>query len=303
MNLMENLKGIGTALVTPFGDDGRVDEAGLLRLVDFQLEAGIDMLVPCGTTGEGATLEPDEWDRVIGRVVEAAAGRVPVVAGAGSNSTAGAIRLTRRAGQLGADAVLSVGPYYNKPNQAGFYEHFRAIAEASDIPVVLYNVPGRTGSNILAETTLALAELPGIVGIKEASGSLDQVMAILRLRPEGFRVLSGVDEHTLAMIALGADGVISVASNEAPGMFGDMVRLAIGGNLARARELHYRLLPLMNANMADTNPIPVKSVLAMMGLIGERYRLPLVGPSPATRQRLAAVAEELGLLQHKEHRV
>jgi 4-hydroxy-tetrahydrodipicolinate synthase len=299
MNLNDRLKGTGTALVTPFGTDGQVDLAALDQCVELQLEAGVEMLLPCGTTGEGATLEPGEWERVVGRVVEKVAGRVPVIAGAGSNSTAEAIRMTRRARDLGADAVLSGGPYYNKPNQTGFYEHFRAIACEADTPLVLYNVPGRTGSNIQAETTLALAELPGIVGIKEASGNLDQIMAILRLRPAGFRVLSGDDALTLATIALGADGVVAVTSNVAPKMFGDMVRLALAGDLDPARVLHYRLLPLMHAHLADTNPIPVKAVLAMMGRIEETYRLPLVGPSPALRQRLRAVVEELGILEQK----
>jgi len=299
MNLKNSLKGTGTAMVTPFGADQGVDDTALDRLVEFQLDAGVEMLLPCGTTGEGATLEPEEWERVVGRVVERAGGRVPVIAGAGSNSTAGAIRLARRAAELGADGVLSVGPYYNKPNQAGFYAHFRAIAEASEAAVVIYNVPGRTGSNIHAETTLALAELPGIAGIKEASGNLEQVMAILRLRPEGFRVLSGDDALTLAMLALGADGVVSVTSNAAPKMFGDMVRLALDGRIAEARALHYRMLPLMRASVADTNPIPIKAVLAMMGRMEEVYRLPLVPPSPALRERLRAVVEELGILGQK----
>ena len=299
MELMDNLRGTGTALVTPFDEAGHVDEAALDRFVEFQIEAGVEMLLPCGTTGEGPTLEPVEWDRVVSRVVERAAGRVPVIAGAGSNATAEAVARARRAGELGADAVLSVGPYYNKPNQTGFYEHFRAIAEASDVPVVIYNVPGRTGSNVRAETTLALAELPGIVAIKEASGDLDQVMAILRLRPEGFRVLSGVDELTLPIIALGGDGVVSVASNEVPQMFGDMVRLGVEGKFAEARRMHYRLLPLMHVNMVDTNPIPVKAALAMMGRMQEACRLPLVPLSRDARQRVRAVIEELGLLEQK----
>lgn len=302
MDLKSHLNGTGTAMVTPFRPDGPVDEVALARFVQSQIEAGVEMLFPCGTTGEGATLEPDEWERVVGSVVEMARGRVPVIAGAGSNSTRAAIRVTRRAQALGADAVLSVGPYYNKPNQAGFYEHFRAVSEATDMPVVIYNVPGRTGSNLQAETALALAELPGIVGIKEASGNLHQVMAILRLRPDGFQVLSGDDALTLAILALGGDGVVSVTSNAAPKMFGDMVRHAREGKLAEARVLHYRLLPLMQAMMADTNPIPVKAVLAMMGAMEETCRLPLVAPTPALRQRLRAVVEELGILEQKVSR-
>ena len=299
MKLMDKLIGTGTALVTPFDSRGGIDQGALDRFVDFQLDAGIEMLLPCGTTGEGATLEQDEWDRVVGTVVARAGGRVPVVAGAGSNATADAIRRARRAAELGADAVLSVGPYYNKPNQTGFYEHFRAIAEASNVPVVIYNVPGRTGSNIRAETTLALAELPGVVGIKEASGDLDQVMAIIRLRPKGFRVFSGEDALTLAIIALGGDGVVSVTSNLAPRLFSDMVRLGIAGDFDKARALHYRLLPLMHVNMVDTNPIPVKAALAMMGHIDEQYRLPLVPLSKDARQHVHAVVEELGLLEKK----
>lgn len=298
-DFMDKLKGTGTALVTPFTSKGEVDEAALDRLVETQVDAGVEMLLPCGTTGEAATLEMGEWERVIARVVEKAAGRVPVIAGAGSNCTAHAIRDTRRAQALGADAVLSVGPYYNKPNQAGFYAHFRAITEAVDVPLVLYNVPGRTGSNVAAETTLALAELPGIVGIKEASGDLDQIMAILRLRPRGFRVLSGDDALTLTVMVLGGDGVVSVTSNVAPKLFSDMVRLAARQQLGEASALHYKLLPLMHALVADTNPIPVKAVLAMMGRMEERYRLPLVGPTPALRQRLRSVVAELGLLEQK----
>jgi 4-hydroxy-tetrahydrodipicolinate synthase len=300
--LKKKLRHTGTALVTPFTSGGEVDETALDRLVESQIEAGVEMLLPCGTTGEAATLETGEWERVIARVVEKAAGRVPVIAGAGSNSTAHAIRDARRAQALGADGVLSVGPYYNKPNQSGFYAHFRAIVEAVDLPLVLYNVPGRTGSNVSAETTLALAELPGVVGIKEASGNLDQIMAILRLRPAGFRVLSGDDALTLTIMALGGDGVVAVTSNVAPKLFGDMVRLAAREQLREARALHYRLLPLMHALVADTNPIPVKTVLAMMGRIEEQYRLPLVGPSPALRQRLRSVVDELGLLEQKAGR-
>jgi len=294
-----SLSGTGTALVTPFAAGGSVDWDALSRFLEFQIEAGVEMLVPCGTTGEAATLDPGEWERVIAVTVEKASGRVPVIAGAGSNSTAEAIRQTRRAEALGVDGILSVGPYYNKPNQTGIYEHFRAIAEASALPVVIYNVPGRTGTNILPETTLALAELPGIAGIKEASGDLDQVMSILRLRPQGFSVLSGDDALTLAMLVLGADGVVSVTSNVAPRMFGDMVRSARASRLPEARNLHFRLLPLMHATVADTNPIPVKSILSMLGRMEEEYRLPLVRPTSALRQRLRAVVGELGLLEQK----
>lgn len=295
----QKFQGTGTALVTPFHLDGSLDEAALVRLVEFQIEAGIDMLLPCGTTGEGATLETAEWERVISLVVERASGRVPVIAGAGCNSTARALRLTKRAAELGADGILSVGPYYNKPSQNGFYEHFKAVAEVCDLPLIVYNVPGRTSSNIRAETTLRLAELPGIVAVKEASGDLDQVMEIIRHRPEGFRVLSGDDALTLPMIVLGADGVVSVVSNEAPAMFGELVDAALGGEFDRARALQYRLLPLMRANFIESNPIPVKAVLAMMGLLEESYRLPLTRASNESREALRNIASELGLLEEK----
>ena len=295
----QKFQGTGTALVTPFHLDGSVDEAALVRLVEFQIEAGIDMLLPCGTTGEGATLETAEWERVIALVVERASGRVPVIAGAGCNSTARALRLTKRAAELGADGTLSVGPYYNKPSQNGFYEHFKAVAEVCDLPLIVYNVPGRTSSNIRAETTLRLAELPGIVAVKEASGDLDQVMEIIRHRPEGFRVLSGDDALTLPMIVLGADGVVSVVSNEAPAMFGELVDAALDGEFDRARALQYRLLPLMRANFIESNPIPVKAVLAMMGLLEESYRLPLTRASNESREALRNIASELGLLEEK----
>ena len=296
----QKFQGTGTALVTPFASGGSIDEAALARLIDFQIDGGVDMILPCGTTGEGATLESDEYERVIGLIVDRVAGRVPVIVGAGCNSTQRAVKLTRTARELGADGVLSVGPYYNKPTQAGFYEHFKAITETDDIPVVVYNVPSRTSSNISAETMLRLAELPGIVAVKEASGDFDQVMEIIRNRPDGFSVLSGDDGATLAIVALGGDGVVSVAANEAPEMIHDMVDAALEGDMDRARALHYRLLPLMRANFIETNPIPVKAVLAMMGLIEERYRLPLVPMAPANKDRLRTVAEDLGLLRRSE---
>jgi 4-hydroxy-tetrahydrodipicolinate synthase len=296
----QRFRGTGTALVTPFAPGGSVDETSLARLVDFQIDGGIDMIVPCGTTGEGATMEGDEYERVIGSIVERVAGRVPVIAGAGCNSTERAVKLTRTARRLGADGVLSVGPYYNKPTQAGFYEHFKAIAEADDIPVVVYNVPSRTSSNISAETMLRLADLPGIVAVKESSGDFDQVMEIIRNRPDGFSVLSGDDWATLPMVALGGDGVVSVAANEAPTMIHDMVDAALAGDLDRARALHYRLLPLMRANFIETNPIPVKAALAMMGMIDERYRLPLVPMAPENKARLRSVVEDLGLFEGSE---
>src|SRR5215475_3608316 len=285
----KRFQGTGTALVTPFKRDGAIDEAALRRLVDFQIAEGIDMLLPCGTTGEGATLDSAETERVVSIVIEQAKRRVPVIVGAGSNSTAKAIQQTKAAKKLGADGVLSVGPYYNKPTQQGFYEHFKAIAEAEDIPIIVYNVPGRTGSNIEAKTMLRLAEVPNIVAVKEASGNFGQIMDILRDRPPDFRVLSGDDAIALAMVAMGGDGIISVVSNEAPGMMTDIVDAGLAGNLKRAREAHYRLLPLMNANFLESNPIPVKAALAMMGFIEENYRLPLVAMTPANREKLQRI--------------
>ena len=290
-------QGTGTAMVTPFKADGTIDEKALRRFVDFQIDGGVDMLLPCGTTGEGATLDEQETDRVIQIVIEQAKRRVPVIAGAGSNSTAKAVQITRRAKKAGADGVLSVGPYYNKPTQQGFYEHFKAIAEAENMPVIVYNVPGRTGSNIEAKTMLRLAEIPNIVAVKEASGNIGQIMEIIREAPRDFRVLCGDDAMALPVIAVGGDGIVSVVSNEAPSMMSEMIDAALDGHLERAKELHYKLLPLMNINFIESNPIPVKAALAMMGLIEENYRLPLVRIGAANREKLAKVVEEVGLLQ------
>jgi 4-hydroxy-tetrahydrodipicolinate synthase len=293
----KRFQGTGTAMITPFKSDGSVDEKALRRFVDFQIDGGVDMLLPCGTTGEGATLDENETDRVVQIVIEQSRQRVPVIVGAGSNSTAKAIQMTKRAKRLGADGVLSVGPYYNKPTQQGYYEHFKAITDAVDIPVIVYNVPGRTGGNIEAKTMLRLAEIPNIVAVKEASGNLSQIMDIIREAPSEFRVLSGDDALALAIVAVGGDGVVSVVSNETPAMMSAMIDAALQGNVDKARELHYKLLPLMNVNFIESNPIPAKAALAMMGLIEENYRLPLVRIAPANREKVAKVVEELGLLQ------
>jgi 4-hydroxy-tetrahydrodipicolinate synthase len=293
----KTFQGTGTAMITPFKSDGSIDENALRRFVDFQIEGGVDMLLPCGTTGEGATLEPDETDRVVQIVIEQSRGRVPVIVGAGTNSTAKAVKMTKRAKKLGADGVLSVGPYYNKPTQQGYYEHFKAIAESEEIPVIVYNVPGRTGGNIEATTMLRLAEIPNIAAVKEASGNLGQIMDVIRDAPSGFRILSGDDALTLAVIALGGHGVVSVVSNEAPGMMAAITDAALEGDLAKAREIHYKLLPLMNANFIESNPIPVKAALAVMGLIEETYRLPLVPMSAANREKFLKIVEKLGLVQ------
>ena len=284
-------------MITPFKSDGSIDEQALRRFVDFQISGGVDMLLPCGTTGEGATLDDSETDRVLEIVLDQSRRRVPVILGAGSNSTAKAVQMTKRAKRLGADGVLSVGPYYNKPTQQGFYEHFKAIAEADDIPVIVYNVPGRTGSNIETKTMLRLAEIANIVAVKEASGNLGQIMDIIRDRPSDFRVLSGDDALTLAVIALGGDGVVSVVSNETPAMMSALTNAALDGSLGKARELHYKLLPLMNVNFIESNPIPVKAALAMMGLLEENYRLPMVRITAANRDKVSQIVEALGLLE------
>lgn len=296
------LRGCATALVTPFTADGSVDEESLTRLIEYQLAGRIKLLVPCGTTGESATMTEAEDQLVINRAIELARGRARVIAGTGSNSTAVAIENSKIAKALGADAVLVVAPFYNKPTQQGLYAHFRAIAEAVEIPIVIYNVPGRTSCNIAAETTLRLArDCENIVAVKEASGDLAQIMKILRDRPEGFRVLSGDDAFTFPMIALGADGLISVASNEAPELMARLVNLALAGNWDEARALHYRLLPLMEVNFIESSPGPVKAGLAMMNLIGEHYRLPLVPIEEKNRTALRKVLSDLGLLKEALH--
>jgi 4-hydroxy-tetrahydrodipicolinate synthase len=292
-------QGTGTALVTPFRADGSIDEAALRRLVDIQVRDGIDMLLPCGTTGEGATLETDEVDQVVRIVIEQAKGRVPVIIGAGSNSTARAVKATEQAKRIGAAGVLSVGPYYNKPTQNGYFAHFKAIAEIG-LPVIVYNVPSRTASNIEASTILRLAEVSNIVGVKESSGNLAQVMEIVQNRPPDFRVLSGDDYLGLAVIAAGGDGLVSVVANEAPRLTREMIDAALDGDFATARAIHYRLLPLMNANFLESNPIPVKAALALMGLIEEHYRLPLVSIAQSNREKLQKILQETGLIQSLE---
>lgn len=297
------LRGCATALVTPFTADGGVDEKRLRALIEYQIAGGVRVLVPCGTTGESVTMSDDENRLVIRTTVELARGRAKVIAGTGSNSTAITIQRSENARALGVDGVLTVAPYYNKPTQDGLYAHFRAIAEAvNGLPVVIYNVPGRTSSNISAETTLRLArDVENIAGVKEASGNLSQIMEILRSRPEGFRVISGDDALTLAMIALGADGLISVASNEAPALMSQLNDLALAGKWEEARALHYRLLPLMEANFIESSPGPVKAALALMGLIEENLRLPLVPVGEKTRARMREVLAELGLPKETTH--
>src|SRR5438874_7222372 len=300
---VEWLRGCGTALVTPFTATGEVDEARFRALLERQIAGGVRLLVPCGTTGEGATLDPREHERLIALTVDVARRRARVIAGVGSNATAVTIERARAARGAGADAILVVAPYSNKPTQAGLVAHFRAVADAvEDLPVVLYNVPGRTASNITAATTLTLAgERANIVGTKEASADLAQIMAILRDRPPNFCVLSGDDAITLPLIALGADGVVSVVSNEVPDAMARLTDLALRGEWGAARTQHYRLLPLMEANFIESNPGPVKAALAALGLLEEHYRLPLVPVQEQTRARMRGALAELGLLQGAAH--
>ena len=299
------LRGCATALVTPFAADGAVDEKRLRELIEYQITGGVRVLVPCGTTGESVTMSDEENRLVIRTTVELSRGRAKVIAGTGSNSTSVTIERSKAARELGVDGVLTVAPYYNKPTQEGLYAHFRAIAEAvSGLPVVIYNVPGRTSSNISADTTLRLArDCENIVAVKEASGNLSQIMEILRSRPEGFRVISGDDALTLALIALGGEGLISVASNEAPKLMSELNDHALAGNWDEARALHYRLLPLMEANFIESSPGPVKAAMALMGLLEENLRLPLVPVQEKTRARMREVLNELGLLKETSHAV
>jgi 4-hydroxy-tetrahydrodipicolinate synthase len=293
--MAQSFKGSGVALVTPFAKDGSIDEPALRRLVKRQVEAGIDVLVPCGTTGESATLDAAEQRRVI-ELTLAEAGRVPVLAGAGTNDTRTAVEKSKAAAALGADGILSVGPYYNKPTPEGYYRHFATIADAVSVPVVVYNVPGRTGSNIDVKTLLRLAGHGNIRAVKEASGSLGQIMEILRDRPPGFEVLSGDDAFTLAVMAHGGDGVISVAANQVPGPLHDLVAACARGDFAEGRRIHDRLLRLMTLNFAESNPVPVKASLALLGLCEEVYRLPLCPPTESTREALRGALRELGLV-------
>jgi 4-hydroxy-tetrahydrodipicolinate synthase len=289
--------GCGTAMVTPFRGDGSLDEVTLRKLIARQIEAGIDFLVPCGTTGESPTLTHEEHVRVVEITVEMAKGRVPVVAGAGGYNTVEVIAMARELAALGVDGILSVTPYYNKPTQEGLYQHYRAIAEAVDLPIVLYSVQGRTGINIEPATVVRLAAIRNIVGIKEASGSIAQMAAILNSVPDDFVVLSGDDAITLPLIALGGRGVISVVSNEIPAEMSEMVRLAVRGNIWGAREIHRRFHSLMEVNFVESNPGPVKTAMAEMGLLEPVWRLPLVAPKRENRERIVGVLNSLGLVE------
>jgi 4-hydroxy-tetrahydrodipicolinate synthase len=287
--------GCGTALVTPFTRSGGLDETGVQRLARRQIDAGIHFLVPCGTTGETPTLTGDERLRVVEIVVAEAKGKVPVLAGAGGYNTRDVIETAQQMARAGADGILSVAPYYNKPTPEGLYQHYKAIAEAVPLPVIVYNVPGRTSVNVDVATIVRLSAVPNIVGVKEASGNMTQMCEMCGAVPDDFLVLSGDDALTLPVMAVGGRGIVSVASNEVPAEMAKMVELAEAGDFKAARRLHQELLPLMQINFIESSPIPVKAAMAMMGLVEEVFRLPLVPPRPASRERIAQVLRDLGL--------
>jgi 4-hydroxy-tetrahydrodipicolinate synthase len=292
-----NFTGVGTALVTPFTSSGALDEAAVRRLARRQIDAGIHFLVPCGTTGESPTLTDAERVRTVEIIVDEAKGQVPVLAGAGGYNTREVIALANEMQRAGAAGLLSVTPYYNKPTQEGLYQHYKAIAESTPLPIVLYNVAGRTGVNLETATLLRLAEIPNIVGVKEASGNISQMCDVCSRLPRGFLVICGDDAITLPLMAVGGCGVISVASNEVPA---DMVRLveaAERGDFAAARAIHTRLMPLMQVNFVEANPIPVKAAMAAMGLLDDVFRLPMCPPSEASRARIHSVLKALDLLK------
>ncbi len=290
-------RGTGTAIVTPFKKDGSIDEAALRRFVDFQIKGGVEAIVPLGTTGEYPTLSQKEQQRVIEIVIEQTNKRVKVFAGAGSNNTAEVIEKAKFAKHAGADAALVVGPYYNRPTQNGYFQHFHAVADAVDIPLIVYNVPGRTSGNIEAATMLKMAEeIPNVIMAKEASGNIAQVMEIIRNMPKHFSLLSGDDALAYSIVALGGDGCISVVSNEAPKEYSQLMRLCLKGEWTEALRLQYRLLPLMNINFIESSPIPAKAALAMMGLMEETVRLPLVPLTEPSRVKLKNALAELKLV-------
>jgi 4-hydroxy-tetrahydrodipicolinate synthase len=287
--------GVGTALITPFSRTGAVDEAAVKRLARRQIDGGVHFLVPCGTTGETPTLSDDERRRVVEFVVEEAAGRVPVLAGAGGYDTKEVVHAARTMEKAGVQGLLSVTPYYNRPTPEGLYQHFKAIADATALPIVLYNVPGRTGCNIDAATCARLATIPTVIGVKEASGNIQQMAEVCRAVPDDFIVLSGDDAVTLPLMAIGGRGIISVASNEMPAEMSQLVEAAERGDYATARKIHTRILPLMLGNFIESSPGPVKFAMAAMGLCEEVFRLPMVSPRQASKERLLAILKELGL--------
>jgi len=289
--------GVGTALVTPFTKNGALDEAAVRRLGRRQIDGGVHFLVPCGTTGENPTLADDERVRIVEILLDEARGQVPILAGAGGYDTKEVIHQARELERLGVSGLLSVTPYYNKPTQEGLYQHFKAIAESTPLPIVVYNVPGRTGVNVEVATLARLAELPNIVGVKEASGNMTQMCEVARALPPEFIVLSGDDALTLPLMAVGGRGIISVASNEIPREMVQMVEAAERNDFAAARAVHARILPLMSINFVEANPIPVKAAMAAMGLLEEAYRLPMVSPRPESKTKILKVLKELELLK------
>lgn len=294
---VKKITGTIPAMVTPFDGDKNVDIESLKKLIRFLVGGGINAIVPCGSTGEAATLNLEEYELVVKTTVEEIAGKIPVIAGAGSNDTAKAIHFSQIAKEAGADALLHVSPYYNKPTNDGLVAHFKAIAKACDLPIIIYNVPGRTGSNVSAETTLRIVkEIPQVIGIKEASGNLGQMMDIIKGAPKDFSVLSGDDALTLPLISVGGVGIISVAANEVPRQMTSMVNAALEGNFQKAKDLHYKLLDLMNGNFIETNPIPVKTALSMMDKITESFRLPLVPMASNNKEILSQILKKLSLI-------
>jgi len=290
------LSGCGTALVTPFGADGAVDEKALVRLVNWQIESGINFLVPCGTTGEASTLTEAEWLRVVELTVQTAAGRVPVFGGCTHNSTAEAVARTKKLSAVrGLTGILTASPYYNRPGQEGQYQHFRAIAEATALPVLLYNIPGRTGANLEPATVLRLAALPNVIGIKESSGLITQITDLLTQVPAGFKVFAGDDSLALPVIALGGAGVVSVASNLIPSEMSRMVAAALAGDWETARGLNRKFFRLMQAHFSEPSPAPIKATMKMLGLLEENLRLPMVPVTDATRGKLRALIDDAGL--------
>lgn len=292
------LSGCGTALVTPFLENGALDEPAFVRLVNWQIESGIDFLIPCGTTGEASTLTEAEWLRVVELAVHAAAGRVPVFAGCTHNATSEAVARARKLAQVpGLTGILTANPYYNRPGQEGQYRHFRAIAEAVELPLILYNIPSRTGVNLEPATALRLAELPNIVAIKESSGNIAQIAELIAHAPRGFAVLSGDDGMTLPVLALGGAGLVSVASNAIPAPMAQMVAAALSGDWPAARAINCKYLALMKAHFSEPSPAPIKAVLALLGRIEENLRLPMVPVTPPTRAKLEMLVSEVGLMK------
>jgi 4-hydroxy-tetrahydrodipicolinate synthase len=290
--------GCGTALVTPFRPDFSLDEAALRRLVQRQAAAGIHFVVPVGTTGESPTLSPEEQRRVVEITVEEARKtKTPVLAGAGGNNTAHVIEMAREFQELGADGILSVAPYYNKPTQEGLYQHYKVLAAAVSLPIILYNIPGRTGVNIETPTVARLAEIENIVGVKEASGNISQMAAVLAAVPPRFLVLSGDDAITIALMALGGKGVISVVANEIPAEMTRLAQLCLDGDFAAARDIHNKYFNLIEANFVETNPGPAKAAMALMGLLEPVFRLPMIAPKPENLAKIRAALEAVGLIQ------